>query len=77
MEWIHLAQDRDRWRAFVKAVMDILICSVFRALLNISVIYKQRTKCTPKFVMYFIHKFLTTCFGRHCCHLQDEIITRI
>ena len=23
MEWINLAQDSDRWRAFVKAVMDL------------------------------------------------------
>ena len=29
MEWVHLAQDRDSWRAFVKEVMDILICSIF------------------------------------------------
>jgi hypothetical protein len=25
MDWIDLAQDRDRWRALVKAVMDIRV----------------------------------------------------
>jgi hypothetical protein len=25
VEWIHLAQDRDRWRAVVKAVMNLLV----------------------------------------------------
>jgi hypothetical protein len=25
VEWIHLAQDRDRWRALVSAVMNLLV----------------------------------------------------
>jgi len=30
MEWIDLAQDRNRWRALVKAVMDVRVpCGEF------------------------------------------------
>jgi hypothetical protein len=25
VDWIHLAQDRDRWRTFVKTVMNLLV----------------------------------------------------
>jgi hypothetical protein len=25
MDWIHLAQERDRWQAFVNAVMNLLV----------------------------------------------------
>ena len=25
MDWMELAQDRDRWRSFVKAVMDLWV----------------------------------------------------
>jgi hypothetical protein len=25
VEWIHVAQDRDRWRAVVSAVMNLLV----------------------------------------------------
>jgi len=62
MEWIYLAQDSDSLRVFVKAVMDILIYSVFRVLLIISVIYKNPKNALPIFMIYFIRKFLTNMF---------------
>ena len=65
------------WWWYWKTFWYILMCSIFRAWIR-SKIYKQSTKCTPIFFMYFIHSVLTNMFrsafrpssGR-CCYYKN------
>jgi hypothetical protein len=40
-EWIHLAQDRDCWQAFVDAVVSLWVLAPWSYLINITYLYRQ------------------------------------
>jgi hypothetical protein len=65
-------------RQLWNSTLSLVIYYISRAI-NSSIICTLQTKCTWRFMVYFIHNILTpTCFGRCCGHLQGDVdITRM
>jgi len=61
IDWIELTQNRDKWRALVKAVMD------FKAIQFVILLYRSTLFVTPSKLTVLIHTdtkgVSATCFG--------------